>query len=679
MTARIPLERVFDNPFQVRQIYGEIEELAESIRKMKAARPETCGLMQVATGRVVKPNGRGWDVLNPEEYGSSVDGGMPLVLEDEPEAVVQIAFAHRRLRAFHFLAESDPDYQTFPVELVQLTDQQMSDLAWEENSKRKDLTPIEEAEALQQAIELFGYTQEQIGLRWGLSQSAVANKLRLLQLPEEAQGAIRGGQITERHGRALLSALGRSRQIYKEAAEEILPETPASEEATAAARALLEKFKFYATRRPEELHCEACGIELPELSELYMNTYNFGAEDERHYLCRRCYKVGSDWQPPSAGEADKIVGRAISMNQQDLERAEFPLEAEIEAEGVFRTVCTDCPARRGDKCYDGGCFEARTRAWKERLFDLLKERLQADYGIAPEQVTINQGYGGHDLNKFGVDADLVRAGSPCAPGNCERLQFRYARWSSDSAIKPYEDLPFLLQCNHTGAHNAAQRRYLESQQTEEEKSKAVQAEEKKRAKKAEARAAIDNAVASLALGLEQQQDQAWRAVLDGLSIKFQEDDTAEQCLQRLAKKAFYYDYQSMSGPYTEPGWVIENVKKKLERWGIARLPQLTEIHHKLEKVMDFVYGHRIDGEITPEQIEGNRFNLEKLVEQMQELHQAGLIRGKEEVIPILNLVREILDELWEAASEIEQPLPQEWALEIEMELAGIAGIWEVDS
>jgi hypothetical protein len=184
MIVRIPIERVFDNPFQTRQVYTDIEELAESILKMKSARPETSGLIQVPTGRIVIENGRQTKVLNPDEYG-----GVESCLGDEPLAVVQLAVAHRRKRAFaHLLqVQGDEDYATFPVEILVLDDRRMSDIAWEENNQRKDLTAIEEAEALQRAIEEFGYTQAEIGERWGLSQSAVANKIRLLQLPEQAQ------------------------------------------------------------------------------------------------------------------------------------------------------------------------------------------------------------------------------------------------------------------------------------------------------------------------------------------------------------------------------------------------------------------------------------------------------------------------------------------------------------
>lgn len=213
---RIPLDRIRDNPFQTRQTY-EITELANSILAMAEARPESSGLLQVPVGRIVLPDG---GVLDPKEYG----GGVMPCLGDEPEAVVQLAAGHRRLRAFERLADVEgEEYETLPVDIQVLTDQQMADIAWTENQEREDLTPIEEARALQQAMESFDWTQAQVGERWGLSQSAVANLLRLLKLPDDARAAIQSGAITARHGRVLLTALGKSPRIYARAALEILP------------------------------------------------------------------------------------------------------------------------------------------------------------------------------------------------------------------------------------------------------------------------------------------------------------------------------------------------------------------------------------------------------------------------------------------------------------------------
>ena len=73
-----------------------------------------------------------------------------------------------------------------------------------ENIQRRDLNFIEEAEGIHQLIRLFGLSQEQAARRLGKSQSAIANKLRILRLPEDVLVRLRDGGYTERHARALL-------------------------------------------------------------------------------------------------------------------------------------------------------------------------------------------------------------------------------------------------------------------------------------------------------------------------------------------------------------------------------------------------------------------------------------------------------------------------------------------
>lgn len=77
-------------------------------------------------------------------------------------------------------------------------------IALVENLQRKDLDFVEEAEGIQRLIQMFGLSQEEAARRIGKSQSAVANKLRLLRLPGDVLLALRENGLSERHGRALL-------------------------------------------------------------------------------------------------------------------------------------------------------------------------------------------------------------------------------------------------------------------------------------------------------------------------------------------------------------------------------------------------------------------------------------------------------------------------------------------
>jgi len=73
-----------------------------------------------------------------------------------------------------------------------------------ENVQRQDLTPLEEAHAYQQLLENYGMTQEQVASRVGKSRPTISNTLRLLQLPDDVQALVDGGELSAGHARALV-------------------------------------------------------------------------------------------------------------------------------------------------------------------------------------------------------------------------------------------------------------------------------------------------------------------------------------------------------------------------------------------------------------------------------------------------------------------------------------------
>jgi ParB family chromosome partitioning protein len=91
-----------------------------------------------------------------------------------------------------------------PVIIRELTDQETLEIAIIENLQREDLNALEEALAFRQLTE-FGLTQEAVAKVVGRSRSAIANSLRLLALPAEAQAALAQGLISAGHGRAILA------------------------------------------------------------------------------------------------------------------------------------------------------------------------------------------------------------------------------------------------------------------------------------------------------------------------------------------------------------------------------------------------------------------------------------------------------------------------------------------
>jgi ParB family chromosome partitioning protein len=91
-----------------------------------------------------------------------------------------------------------------PVVVLDVSDVEALELAIVENVQREDLNPLEEASGYQALIDEFKYHQDEIAKVVGKSRSHIANTLRLLRLPEFVKGAIRSGQISAGHARALI-------------------------------------------------------------------------------------------------------------------------------------------------------------------------------------------------------------------------------------------------------------------------------------------------------------------------------------------------------------------------------------------------------------------------------------------------------------------------------------------
>ena len=111
----------------------------------------------------------------------------------------ELVAGERRLRAAKLAG-----LREVPCILVDVNMEGASLIALVENLQRRDLDFIEEAVGINQLIIMFGMSQEEAARRIGKSQSAVANKLRLLKLPRDVLEALRDNSLSERHGRALL-------------------------------------------------------------------------------------------------------------------------------------------------------------------------------------------------------------------------------------------------------------------------------------------------------------------------------------------------------------------------------------------------------------------------------------------------------------------------------------------
>ena len=123
----------------------------------------------------------------------------PIIVRAISEDRYQIIAGERRWRASKMAGQSE-----IPAIVIEADELEAAQIALVENLQRENLNPLEEAQAYSELIETYDMTQEQIAQKIGKSRSAIANTLRLLDLPEELSMLIEQGNLTAGHARALL-------------------------------------------------------------------------------------------------------------------------------------------------------------------------------------------------------------------------------------------------------------------------------------------------------------------------------------------------------------------------------------------------------------------------------------------------------------------------------------------
>ena len=126
----------------------------------------------------------------------------------QPSGRHQLVAGERRWRAAGLAGLSH-----IPAVVRRVDERERLELALVENLVREDLTPIDVAQACACLIEDFGQGHGELAERLGRSRPAVSNLVRLLELPEQVQGMIASGLLTEGHGRAVLMADGPARRV----------------------------------------------------------------------------------------------------------------------------------------------------------------------------------------------------------------------------------------------------------------------------------------------------------------------------------------------------------------------------------------------------------------------------------------------------------------------------------
>ena len=138
----------------------------------------------------------------------------PLTVRELPSGYYQIIAGERRWRAARLA-----NLREIPAVIIEADDKKAMELALIENLQRQDLNPVEEALGYRSLMADYGLTQEEAASRVGKSRPAVANALRLLQLPADVVEMVRSGKLTAGHARAVLTIKSEKKQL--EAAQKI--------------------------------------------------------------------------------------------------------------------------------------------------------------------------------------------------------------------------------------------------------------------------------------------------------------------------------------------------------------------------------------------------------------------------------------------------------------------------
>jgi ParB family chromosome partitioning protein len=171
--VRIPVENIIPNPKNPRRDFNEtaLQELANSMRQ--------------------------FDIVQPLTVSKIKDGKYQLVAGE------------RRLRAAKVAGLKD-----VPAYVRQSNDRELLELALLENLQREDLNAIEIGLSYKRMMDELNYTQEQVAERMGKERSTVTNYIRLLKLPPDIQVAIRNGELSMGHARAIINIDTIDKQIF---------------------------------------------------------------------------------------------------------------------------------------------------------------------------------------------------------------------------------------------------------------------------------------------------------------------------------------------------------------------------------------------------------------------------------------------------------------------------------
>lgn len=224
----------------------------------------------------------------------------PAVVREALGGYYEIIAGERRWRAAKMAGLSE-----IPVTILSADDRKASELAIIENVQREDLNPMEEAQAYKKLQEEYGLTQDKVASAVGKSRSAVANTLRLLDLPEEAGTLVATGKLSEGHAKVLLG-------------------TTYEEDLIKAAKEVAEK-----------------GLSVRE-TEALVKRLNASSAAEEAEETLKDFPVKVNYTKVLEEKAGRMLGRRVSINGRGkTRRLELFYEDREDLENLLKVLCGD--------------------------------------------------------------------------------------------------------------------------------------------------------------------------------------------------------------------------------------------------------------------------------------------------------------------------------------------------
>ena len=224
----------------------------------------------------------------------------PVVVREAFGGYYEIIAGERRWRAAKMAGLSE-----IPVTILSADDRKASELAIIENVQREDLNPMEEAQAYKKLQEEYGLTQDKVASAVGKSRSAVANTLRLLDLPEEAGALVATGKLSEGHAKVLLG-------------------TTYEEDLIKAAKEVAEK-----------------GLSVRE-TEALVKRLNAASAAEEAEETLKDFPVKVNYTKVLEEKAGRMLGRRVSINGRGkTRRLELFYEDREDLENLLKVLCGD--------------------------------------------------------------------------------------------------------------------------------------------------------------------------------------------------------------------------------------------------------------------------------------------------------------------------------------------------